>query len=477
MHFEPRPYQQYNIKRVIEEPYYGAFLDMGLGKTIITLSAIEYLAYRDMSVRKVLIVAPKTVVQGVWQDECDKWDHTKKIKITEVIGSAKERDTALCKPGVVYAINYENLVWLCKRCNYALDRFFDMVVFDESSKMKGYDTKRFKTFKKSSEYVSRIVLLTGTPSPKDYMDLWAQVFTLDRGERLGHNITLYRSRYFSCVRKGSYTDYNLIHGADKIIQKRISDICVSMSASDYLKDLPDILYIDKRLRLSNKTYKAYKDFKRDKVLELIDSMGLVSANDIDKVSALVIASNAASLRSKLLQFTNGAVYLGKDEFGRDREGYVEYHNEKIEYALDIVYAAKGRPVLMTYQFKHDKERLFTALKDAGYNVRVYKDSRDKNDWNNRLIDVLLVHPGSTGYGLNLQQGGSIIVWFGLTDNLEHYLQLNKRLHRDGQTETVRCIRITASGTEDENVISGLAGKEINQKQLIAALKADIRKYI
>ncbi|MCE9334077.1 DEAD/DEAH box helicase [Bacteroides fragilis] len=476
--FTPRTYQAEIIRKGINEPYIGAFLDMGLGKTAIALTVIEHLAYREMEVNKVLIVAPKTVVQGVWQDEADKWEHTRKIRITEVLGTAKQREKALRSPGVVYAINYENLAWLCGYYNHALDKVFDMVIFDESSKMKSPSSVRFKVSKKAMEYVSRIMLLTGTPAPNGYMDLWSQVFLLDRGERLGENITAYRKKYFTAHRDfGQYIKYELIPTADRVIEQRISDICVSLNAADCLKELPEIVYIDKRIELSPKTYAAYKEFERRKVIEIADALAIRKAEDLDVISPQIVAANASALRGKLLQFSNGAVYLGTDALGREREGYTVFHDEKIDYLLDVIDAANGRPVLCTYTFRHDLDRLTEALTREGINVRQYKDVKDKNDWNAGKIEVLLVHPASAGYGLNLQQGGSIITWFGLTDNLEHYQQLNKRLHRSGQRETVRCIRLMVKGTEDEKVIKNLVGKDKTQAALMDSLKAKFNEYL
>lgn len=475
--FKPRPYQSYNIERMKTEPYFGAFLDMGLGKTVITLSAIEWLAYHDMSINKVLIVAPKTVVQGTWQDECNKWDHTCKIKIVEVLGSAKQRVAALNKKAIVYAINYENLVWLCCHYNHALDKVFDMIVFDESTNMKGYDSKRFKVFKRAAEYVPRIVLLTGTPAPRDYADLWAQLYLLDRGERLGKNITTFRNTYFASQHKGQYREYSLLPGADKIIQDKIKDICVSMNANDYLGDQPSILYIDKKVVLSDKTYKAYKSFEKEKVLEIADKMGMRTDDDIDSIPPLVLASNAAALRMKLLQFAQGAVYLGDDEMGNHRDGYAVYHDEKLNYLVDVVSSAKGKPVLIVYQFKHDLERITAALCKEGYSPRQYKTPQDKKDWNNGKIDALLVHPASAGYGLNLQFGGSIIIWYCLTNKLGDYLQMNTRIWRSGQAEVVRCIHILCAGTEDEKVMANIYRKDMSQKELLNSLKAKLNEYV
>lgn len=475
--FEPRPYQREIITKGIDEPYIGAFLDMGLGKTAIALSVVEFLAYRDAAINKVLIVAPKTVVEGVWQDEADKWDHTRKIRIIEVLGDIKHREKALRAPGTVYAINYENLAWLCGYLNFALDKYFDMVIFDESSKMKSPSSVRFKAAEKAMKYVPRIMLLTGTPAPNGYMDLWSPLFLLDRGDRLGKNITQFRGRYFVPQREQNYTKYLLIPGADKVIQSKISDICVSLNAEDCLPDMPKIVYIDKRVELSEKTRKAYRNFERDRVLEIADKMAVRKAEDLDNFSPQIIAANASALRTKLLQFTNGAVYLGDDELGRKRSGYTVYHDEKIDYLLGVIDAAAGRPVLVTYTFRHDLDRIMDALSKEGVKARQYKTVNDKNDWNAGKIEVLLTHPGSAGYGLNLQEGGSIIVWFGLTDNLEHYQQLNKRLHRSGQKEVVRCIRIMARGTEDEKVVKNLAGKATTQKDLMNNLRAKFNEYL
>lgn len=475
--FNPRPYQAEIIRKAIDEPYIGAFLDMGLGKTAIALSVVEYLAYRELAINKVLIVAPKTVVQGVWQDEADKWDHTRKIRIVEVLGTAKQREKALRSPGVVYAINYENLAWLCGYYNHALDKVFDMVIFDESSKMKSPSSVRFKAAKNAMEYIARIMHLTGTPAPNGYMDIWSQLFLLDRGERLGKNITAYRDKYFVARREFLYVKYELIPTADKLIESKIKDICVSLNAADCLKDLPEIVYIDKRIELSPKAYAGYKDFERRKVIEIADKMAIRKAADLDTFSPQIVAANASALRMKLLQYSNGAVYLGNDALGREREGYTVFHNEKIEYLLDVVDSANGRPMLLTYAFRHDLDRLTEALTKEGVNVRQYQSVKDKSDWNAGKIEVLMVNPASAGYGLNLQEGGSIVTWFGLTDNLEHYQQLNKRVHRSGQRETVRCLRLIVKGTEDEKVVKNLVNKDKTQAALMESLKAKFDEYL
>jgi SNF2 family DNA or RNA helicase len=451
---------------------------MGLGKTVIALTVIEYLAYREMVVNKVLIVAPKMVVQGVWQDEADKWDHTRKIRITEVLGTTWQRKKALRTPGVVYAINYENLAWLCGYCNHALNKHFDMIIFDESSKMKSSASVRFKAVKKAMEHPGRVMLLTGTPAPNGYMDLWSQIFLLDRGERLEENITLYRNKYFTARREmGQYIKYTLIPTADIVIKDKIKDICISLNASECLKDMPEIVYINKRIGPSENFFDAYKKFERDKVIEIADRLSIRKANDLDNFPPQIVAANASALRIKLLQFSSGAIYVGKDALGRHHDGYTVHHNEKIDYLLEIVDSANRRPVLITYTYRHDLDRLLDALTKKGINARHYQNIKDKNNWNAGKIEALLVHPASAGYGLNLQQGGSIVIWFGLTDNLERYQQLNKRLHRFGQRETVRCIHLMMRGTEDEKVIRNLEGKENVQKALLDGLKAKFDEYL
>jgi SNF2 family DNA or RNA helicase len=250
-----------------------------------------------------------------------------------------------------------------------------------------------------------------------------------------------------------------------------------LSAADCLKDLPEIVYIDKRIELSPKAYKAYKGFERDKVIEIADRLAIRKADDLDRLSPQIVASNASALRTKLLQFSNGAVYLGNDALGREREGYTIFHDEKIEYLLDVVDSAGGRPMLLTYTYRHDLDRLTAALTKEKINVRQYQTVNDKNDWNAGKIEVLLVHPASAGYGLNLQAGGSIVTWFGLTDNLEHYQQLNKRLHRSGQRDVVRCLRLMVKGTEDEKVIKNLVNKDKTQAALMESLKAKFDEYL
>ena len=473
--FKPREYQLAAIKRGINDPYLGLFLDMGLGKTAIALSVVEYLAFKEIEIGRVLLVAPKTVVRGVWQDEADKWKHTSKIQIIEVLGTEKQRKKALATAGLMYAINYENFAWLCGQ--YGGNMLpFDMIIFDESSKMKSSNSIRFKAADKATRNTSRIMLLTGTPAPNGYIDLWSQLFLLDRGDRLNSHITHFRSRYFNSERGLNYTKYTLQAGADKVIEDKIKDICISLSAKDCI-ELPSISYIDKKMYLSDAIYKKYKEFERDKVLEIADKMAIKKANDIDVCSAAIVAANAAALRIKLLQFSNGAVYYGDDAFGNKRIGYEIIHDEKIDYLMEIIEAAQGRPVLVAYSFKHDVDRIVPQLLKAGYKTKVYKGNAERDAWNSKQLDVLVANPASAAYGLNLQFGGSIIVWYGLTDNLEHYEQFNKRLHRSGQVEPVRIIRIIVRGTEDVKVAKNLENKGHTQANLMESLKAKFEEYL
>ena len=455
MIFRPHAYQQHCIDQILKVKKLGLFLDMGLGKTITTLTAIRELKYNRFLVRKVLVIAPKKVAEGTWTKEKDKWDHTKILRVSQVLGSQAKRIRALNTPADLYIINRENVVWLV---NYYRNSWpFDMVVVDESSSFKSHSAKRFKALAAVSPRIDRMVELTGTPSPNGLDDLWAQIYLLDGGDRLGKKYTHFRERYFQPDKRGAdgmVYSYAAKPGTEESILKRISDICISMKAEDYLQ-LPDITFHEIPVVLDEKSRKAYSDLERQMVLELPE--------DEENISV----TSAAALSNKLLQLANGAVY-------DDDHAVHEVHTCKIEAFLELIESLQGKPVLVFYNFQHDRERILKALSGSGLRVRELKTTQDEDDWNARKIDILLTHPASSAYGLNLQQGGNHVVWFGLTWNYELYTQANKRLHRQGQTEKVIIHHLVCSGTRDEDVMTALQKKDDVQNWVMESLKARIK---
>lgn len=450
--FKPHGYQAYSIQRMIDTPYIGAFLDMGLGKTVITLTALHSLKYYRFCIRKALIIAPKKVAENTWTKERDKWNHLKDLRISVVLGSAKERRAALDAPADIYITNRENTKWLVDL--YKHDWPFDVVVLDESSSFKNHQSQRFKALKAIRPRISRLIELTGTPSPKGLIDLWAQIYLLDGGKRLGRTISVYREIFFLPDKRNQTTifSYKPREGAEDAIYKALSDICISMKAEDYL-ELPECIYDDIPVTLDKKAQKAYEQLEKDMLLE-VDEDELVTAN------------TAASLTGKLLQLCNGAVY---DEDG----AVVPIHDCKIEALLETIEQLNGQHAIIYYHFQHDRDRILSALEKSGLSVRVYKDAREENDWNAGKIDILLAQPSSCGYGLNLQDGGHHIIWFGLTWNLEEYQQANKRLHRQGQQFPVIIHRLITQHGTDEDVVHSLESKDSVQESLLTALKVRI----
>lgn len=454
MRFKPPPYQQYCIDQAIQKPALGLFLDMGLGKTIITLSAINELKYGRFAVRKVLVIAPKKVAEATWQREAAKWDNVRHLRFSTVLGSQNRRIRALNTPADIYVINRENVVWLVDY--YQNDWPFDMVVCDEFSSFKNHSAKRFKALAAIRGHINRFIGLTGTPSPNGLDDLWSQIYLLDQGQRLGKYYTHFREQYFEPGKRSRDViyQYDPKEGASEAILAKISDICVSMKASDYLQ-LPKCVTDEVPVVLNEKAKKAYIELEREMVLELPE-------DTIDVTSA-------AALSNKLQQLANGAVY---DE---DHE-YHDVHNCKIEAFLELLERLNGQHALVFYNFQHDRERLVQVLEKAKINYRVFKDAADEDDWNAGKIDVLLTHPASTAYGLNLQQGGHHVIWFGLNWSLELYQQANKRLHRQGQEHPVIIHQLLCVGTRDEDMAIALAQKDSAQEWLLRSLKARIDKY-
>ena len=448
--FIPRPYQRYAYNRIIEKPATALMLDMGMGKTVITLTAINDLLYDYFDVAKVLVIAPLRVAETTWTDECQQWNHLAGLTISPVIGTLSERVRALKTKADVYTINRENVVWLVDY--YGKDWPFDMVVIDESSSFKNHQSKRFKALKRVRPIIKRLVELTGTPAPNGLMDLWSQLYLLDRGKRLGKTIGQYRRQFFKPGAGSGHIVYewNLQKGAEQEIFNRISDICVSMKSNDYIA-LPEVMYNIISVKLSTPVQREYKRLAKDLILKVNDDE--------------IVANTAAALSGKLLQMSSGAVY---DDAGH----VIKIHNAKLEALEDIVSANEHRGILVFYWFKHDLDRLKEKFPEA---VQL-KTAADIKAWNSGEISIMLVHPASAGHGLNLQYGGSIIVWFSLSWSLELYQQANKRLHRSGQTHTVVIHHLVAQGTIDEDVMKALQGKKVTQETMITAIKARIKEY-
>ena len=446
MKYEPHEYQSYATEFILSHPISAVFLEMGLGKSVITLSAIFDLCLDSFLVCKVLVIAPLRVARDTWPAEINKWDHLKGLSYSVAVGTEKERIDALKKQSTLYIINRENLDWLVHKSGVTFD--FDMVVIDELSSFKSYGAKRFKSLLKVRPSVKRIVGLTGTPSSNGLMDLWAEFRILDLGQRLGRYISHYRNTYFKPDKRNAQIifSYKPLPGAEEEIYNQISDITISMKSTDYLK-MPEYVSNEVFVTLSEKEWKVYSDFKEDMVANLGDE-------EIDAV-------NAAVLSGKLLQMANGAVY------DSENKAHV-IHDKKLDALEDLIEGANGKPVLVAYWYKHDLER----IKDR-FPVRQIQSSKDIEDWNNSKIPIAVIHPASAGHGLNLQSGGSTLIWFGLTWSLELYQQTNARLYRQGQKNTVIVHHIITKNTIDEDVLLALTKKEKTQDALIDAVKANL----
>lgn len=425
---------------------------MGMGKTVSTLTAIDNLIFLG-EVYKVLVIAPLRVAEDTWSTEVEKWNHIKHLRVSKILGTKKQRKEALMKDADIYVTNRENIDWLVNECFSSW--LWDMVVIDELSSFKSSKAKRFRALKKVRPYFKRMVGLTGTPAPNSLIDLWPQIYLLDGGKRLGRTITSYRQQYFNPGKRNQYIVYNweLKDGAEEQIHKKIGDICISMMAKDYL-DIPERIDNIIDINLPKNAINKYKQLEKDLVLEL-------GEDDIT-------AANAAVLTNKLLQMSNGAIY------SEDKQ-VIEIHDEKLKALLDIIESANGKPVLIFYSFKHDFDRIVNFFKSKKLNAIGLGDSKDIKKWNNGEIPILLVHPASAGHGLNLQYGGNIIVWFGLTWSLELYQQANARLHRQGQRESVIIHHLVSKDTVDEDVIKALGSKEVNQNVLLEAVKARLKE--
>lgn len=452
MKFIPHSYQKYCIDRMIADPVLGLFLDMGLGKTVITLTAINDLRYNRFAVGKVLVIAPKKVAEDTWTREAGKWDHLKLLRVIPVLGNIKSRIRALNAPGDIWVLSRDNVAWLVDY--YKNDWPFDMVVIDELSSFKSNQAKRFRKLRSIRNHIQRIVGLTGTPTPNGLEDLWAQIYLLDQGERLGRTITSYRDNYFTPgARNGNVVyEYRPRTWAESEINLRIRDICISMKAEDYL-ELPERIDNVRHVKLPKQAQKQYQELERDMIAS-------IDGEQIDVASA-------AALGNKLLQLCNGAVY--------DADGiYHEVHDEKIQALKEILEANQGKGILVFYSYKHDRERIRKGLSKMNLRIGELKNPDSITAWNSGQMDVLLAHPASAAYGLNLQAGGHVIVWFGLNWSLELYQQANARLYRQGQKENVIIHHLVTAGGYDENVMDALAQKGVTQDSFLEALKAKIK---
>lgn len=452
-------YQKACIEHIITHPYCGLFLDMGLGKTVSTLTAINYLMFDYLEVNSVLVIAPKRVASSVWAEEAQKWEHLKHLRFSKLIGDPRERLAALQQKADIYIIGRDNLQWLSAL--YGGGRLpFDMIVADELSGFKSYKSQRFKSLQPARLYLKRFVGLTGTPAPNGLIDLWPQIWLMDRGDRLEKTISRYRDKYFKPDKMNGHIvfKYGLLADSEKLIHEKISDICISMKSEDYL-EMPDLTNNFIKLYLPDNIQKKYEEFEREKILELYNSVD----KDITEINAI----NAAGLSNKLLQLANGAVY---DE---SKEVHT-IHNIKLEALKEIIEDAQGQPVLVAWSYIFDRDRIMDYLK--AYKPRELKTDKDINDWNAGKVQVMLAHPASAGHGLNLQAGGSIIVWFGLTWSLELYQQFNGRLYRQGQQNKVIIHHLIMAKTHDEDVISAIRAKDRKQNNLLESIKAKIEKY-
>lgn len=452
MVFKLKPYQEAMVEKIIGNKRLGLFLDMGLGKTLITLFAIKMLMLLD--VKKVLVVAPKKVAESTWSSEVAKWDFLKDLKLSLILGTKKNKIDALKEEADIYVTNRDSMSFIFGDYYLKEKPPFDMIVLDESTSFKNHKAVRYRALRSKIYPDTRVVLLTGTPVPNSYMDLWAQVYLLDGGQRLEKTLTKFRDRYFNANRIGSMNvfNYTLKEGADKLINSKIDDICFSLKSEDYI-DLPDIIYNDFHLKFSDKELKAYKNFEKNLVLEL-------DSETID-------ATSRAALLSKLLQASNGAIYNANKE-------WFNFSSAKLEALQELVESLNGQNALLFYSFVSDKERILKTFEKSNLVVKALESAKDVELWNEGKINLLLAHPSSTAYGLNLQFGGSNIIWYGLTFNAELYIQANKRLHRRGQAKPVIVHHLLTDDTRDEGVLKVVQKKEDINNVFMDVLKVNGR---
>jgi len=442
--YEPHHYQRFATDFIERNPISAILLSMGLGKTVITLTAVNDLLYDYFDVGKVLVIAPLRVCTNVWKQETEKWAHLQGLKVSVAVGTERERLAAFNIKADIYLINRENTQWLIEKSGVPFD--FDMLVIDEISSFKNHQSKRFRSLMKVRPRVKRVVGLTGTPSSNGLVDLWAQFRLLDMGQRLGRFIGKYRTDYFLPDKRNGQVifSYKPLPNAEERIYDRIGDITISMNATDHLK-MPELLIVEHKVKLSETEMERYDELKRDLVLTL--------------TGGEVTAANAAALSGKLCQMANGAVYGDEGEVN-------EIHDRKLDELEDLIEAANGKPVLVAYWFKHDRNRILER-----FSAEQLDSDESIRRWNGGKIPVALIHPASAGHGLNLQAGGSTLVWFSLTWSLELYQQTNARIWRQGQKETVVIHHIIAKATIDEDVMAALAKKDAGQAALLRAVKA------
>lgn len=446
MRYVAHNYQNYAKNFILAHKVSALFLDCGLGKTITTLTAINELMYDSFEISKVLIIAPLRVAQSTWKEEIEKWDHLNLLRYSIAVGDEKERLKALKQKSDIYIINRENVDWLVTKSR--IDINFDMLIIDELSSFKSHTSKRFKSLLKIRPYFERVVGLTGTPSSNGLMDLWAEFRVLDLGERLGRYITHYRNEYFLPDKRNGAVifSYKPQPNAEERIYRRLADMTISMKSTEYLK-MPELILNELEINLDEEDQMKYKKFKKEMVMT-------IQEKEIDAI-------NAASLSNKLIQLANGSIY---DE---DKKFY-EVHNKKLDKLEEIIESANGKPVLVAYWFKADRERI-----EKRFKVREIKTADDIKQWNKGMIDLALIHPASAGHGLNLQSGGSTLVWFSLTWSLELYQQTNARLYRQGQKNTVVIHHLITKNTIDEDIMKSLKRKDKTQEALMRAVKARI----
>ena len=445
MQYKAHDYQEYAKEQIIKKKACGLFLEPGLGKTVITLSAIWDLMFDYFEISKVLVIAPLRVAENTWTEELEKRDHLSFLRISKVLGSEKERIEALKAPADIYVINRENVAWLSELGEWD----FDMLVIDELSSFKNASSKRFKALRRKRPGIDRVVGLTGTPSTNGLMDLWSEIYLLDQGKRLGKTLSNYRADFFVPDRMNGWIVYSYRPRprAEEWIYSRLSDLCVSMKSQDFLQ-MPERLERDVTVKLPPAAREKYKELEREMVAKL-------EGKTVDAV-------NAAVLTNKLLQMASGAVY---DE----NKAVAELHSAKLDALEDLIEAANGKPVLIYYNYRHDKERIQKRFKEA-WEIKTPEDFRS---WNLGEIPVAIAHPASMGHGLNLQHGGSTVIWFSLPWSLELYQQANARLWRQGQKDTVVIFRLIAEGTIDRDVVRALAKKDLTQENLMQAVKARV----
>ena len=446
MQYRPHEYQDYATQFIIDHPVAAVFLDCGLGKTVITLTAMDELLHDRFEISRILIVAPLRVARDTWPAEIRKWEHLRQMTFAVAVGTERERAAALAQRAELTIINRENVDWLVNKSGCSFD--FDMIVIDELSSFKSYQARRFRALMKARPLAKRMVGLTGTPSANGLMDLWAEFKLLDMGKRLGRFITHYREELFTPDKRNQQMvfSYRPKPGAEDEIYRRIGDITISMRSTDYLK-LPELVLTQSVVTMSAKERKAYDVMKAEMVTT-------IEEQEIDAVSA-------AALSNKLLQMAGGAIYA---EEGKA----LHLHDRKLDALEDLVESANGRPVLVAYWYKHDADRIHKRL-----TVREIKTSQDIMDWNAGKVPIALIHPAGAGHGLNLQAGGSVLIWFSLTWSLELYQQTNARLYRQGQRNTVTIVHIITEGTIDEQVMRALEKKDKTQAALLDAVKAEL----